>query len=301
MAANSSGRTRSVKQVRALPRSSAMRYLIPALSCLLATSTPAAGQLRVEDFGFGAGISSRTERAAGPLLSANVTLGVHGRAFELAVGSSREDAFFSASRIWRHSLFAFGGGAALYGSERGTRPGATALAALSLPLAPREAAALQLTGRVIATTGVSAFSLGFGVRLAPLRGGLQLGENVAAVREPEEVSQSWEGVVAQVMLLQQPASSLVAVSVTPRSLTMRFAADSRAALMDDVARVARVLRGCTEPLRLQITAPEAIWVVAAATAGGFPAERIVAESADAPVTIRVLREPAASDRPSGQW
>lgn len=259
---------------------------------LLGLSASTAGAQRIHDFGFTAGMAY--PRASSPQLAATMTLGLLNRDFELAAGSTSDDAFFAVNRVWTRSTFSFGAGAAIYNGTDGTKPGIDGAVALAIPIAPRSSAAIQLIGRGIAVSGATRWSVGAGIKLAPLRGGLLVGERVAQPVEYLEVARSWDALVAQIMLMDNGASSIVGISATSDSMLITFAPLARGDLIDDVARIARVLAASTEPLHLVISAPEPVWVSAAATSGGFPAERIISSTSASTTTIRVLQEPAVS-------
>jgi hypothetical protein len=265
---------------------------------LLGVSASTAGAQRVHDFGFTAGMAY--PRASSPQLAATMTLGVMNRDFELSAGSTSDDAFFAVNHVWRRSSFILGGGAAVYNGPDGTRPGIGGAIGLDIPIAPRSSAAIQLIGRGIAVIGATRWSLGAGIKLAPLRGGLLVGEQVAQPVEYLEVARSWDALVAQIMLMDNGASSIKTITATADSMILTFAPLARGDLIEDVARVARVLAASTEPLQLDISAPEPIWVSAAATSGGFPAERITSNTSASTTTIRVLREPGVSPNRSEQ-
>jgi hypothetical protein len=143
-------------------------------------------------------------------------------------------------------------------------------------------------------SGGPRWSLGAGITLAPFRGGLRLGEDDAAPLAPADVARSWEAVVAQVMLLDDASSSIEDVMATPTALSMRFAPASRADVMLEVSRVARILSAGIDVHQLVISAPDPSWVRAAATAGGFPAERIIAQVNEGAITVQATRVPDAT-------
>lgn len=259
---------------------------------LLGLSASTARAQRIHDFGFTAGMAY--PRANSPQLAATLTLGLLNRDFELAAGSTSEDAFFAVNRVWTWSGFSFGVGAAIYNGRDGTKPGIDGAVARAIPIAPRSSAAIQVIARGIAMSGATRWSVGAGIKLAPLRGGLLVGERVVQPVEYLEVARSWNALVAQIMLMDNSASTIAAISASADSMLITFAPLARGDLLDDVARVARVLAASTEPLHLVISSPEPVWVTAAATSGGFPAERITSNTSVSTTTIRVLQEPAVS-------
>ena len=275
-----------------------MRSITIAAALTILAALPAHAQ-RIHDFGFTAGVSLHP-RAASPELAAMATLDARNRRLEVAVASSSDAAYFSVTHVWMFSSLSYGAGLAVYTAEQQTRPGLSASAAFALPIAPRGAAAVQLGARAITTMKTTYVSVGAGIRLAPRRGGLIAGENVEQPQTRAEAVRSWEVVVAQVMLLDNGATALASADVTPTGLRLTFAPAVRGDLMDDVARIARILAASTEALRLEVSAPEPVWISAAATAGGFPPERISTSASEGPVTILVLRPPSASTNRSEQ-
>src|SRR5687768_6127228 len=270
-----------------------MRIVLSSIALLVLAANPAGAQ-RIQDFGFGAGLSVHPSTNASPQLAATMTLGIRGHDIELAAGSSSDDSFFSASYQLSFWQFNYGAGIAAHNGVSGTKPGIAAHIMFELPIAPRAAAALEVGARGIAMSGAVRLSLGAGIKLAPRRGGLLLGERVAQPVEQDELARSWEVIVAQIMLFGDGASSLEHVAATDSTLEMKFGPVPRDELMDDVSRVARILAASTERIQLVINAPEAVWVRAAATAGGFPTERITEGPAASITTIHALREPAVS-------
>ena len=270
-----------------------MRILLTSLALLVLAAAPAGAQ-RIQDFGFGAGLSVHPSTNASPQLMATMTLGIRDHDIELAAGSSSDDAFFSATYLLTFWQFNYGAGIAAYNGVSGTKPGIAAHVAFALPIAPQAAAALEVGARGIAVSGAVRLSLGAGIKLAPRRGGLLLGERVAQPMEKDEVARSWDVIVAQIMLFRDGASSLAAVTATDSTMTMKFAPVARDELMVDIARVARILAASTERLHLIINAPESVWVRVAITSGGFPTERVSEGPAANVTTIHALRAPAAS-------
>jgi hypothetical protein len=96
------------------------------------------------------------------------------------------------------------------------------------------------------------------------------------------------------MLFGDGMSSLEHVTASDTRIEMRFAPVTRRELMDDVARVARILSASTERIHIVVSAPDAVWVRAAVASGGFPTELITAGPPSGITTIHALREPAAS-------
>jgi hypothetical protein len=268
-----------------------MRRLVPALAFPVLAVAPASAQ-RIQDFGFAAGFALHPKINPSPQLAATMTLGVRGHDVELAVGSTSEDAFLSASRLWEFSGFTYGAGVAVYNGTGRTKPGLAGGAAYALPIAPRASAALQVGARAIAVSGAFRLYLGAGIKLAPLRGGLLLGERIVQPQEQADLARSWDIIVAQIMLLDNGSSSLDDVQVSDSTIIIRFAAATRAELMDDVARVARILTASTDRIHLIVRAPEPVWIRAAITSGGFPAERITEGSASSVTTLQALRSPS---------
>jgi hypothetical protein len=276
-----------------------MRIVLSSIALLILAAAPAGAQ-RIQDFGFGAGLSVHPSTSASPQLAATMTLGIRGHDLELAAGSSSDDAFFSASYVRSFWQFHYGAGIAAYDGLSGTKPGLAAHIGFALPIAPRSAAALEVGARGIAVTDAVRLSLGAGIRLAPRRGGLLLGERVEQPMEQDELARSWEVIVGQIMLFGDGGSSLEHVTATDSTIEMRFAPVARAVLMDDVARVARILAASTERVQIVINAPEAMWVRAAATSGGFPTERITEGPASSITTIHASRRPDESASRSEQ-
>jgi hypothetical protein len=118
---------------------------------------------------------------------------------------------------------------------------------------------------------------------------MQLGETLSSPTPALDHTRSWDAVVAQVMLLDDGLSCLDDVIATPTAMSIRFTAASQPDVMRDVSRVARVLSAGSDVNELVISAPETSWVRAAATAGGFPPERIRAYAEDGSVTIQATR------------
>lgn len=254
------------------------------------SATPVAAQLRIDDFGFGAGIG----KGGSAEITAGTTLQLGGRAVELLAGTAAQDAFLSVLHSWTHARFTYGAGFGIYTITDAVRPGLAGMLAYGIPLAPSRAAALQLLTRAAVMNGAARASAGIAIRLAPRRGGIMLGENVAPPVAPREAARTWDAIVAQVMLLDNGASSLHDVMVTHTSLVMRFAPRRRAELLEDVGRVARVLSGSADPLYLTVNAPEPAFVAAAATAGGFPAERIITGEVSTVITLQATRTVASA-------
>lgn len=270
-----------------------MRWTFLAVG-LLVIGTPAAAQVRVADFGFSAGVASGADAAAAAQITAGATLRLGARHYELAAGSSAEDAFLSAMALGRAARFTYGGGVALHSVAGEFRPALTSLAAYAVPLAPLSAAALQLQTRGALLRGGMRLSLALAIVLAPARGGMMLGENVRLSIAPTEIGRTWESIITQIMLLDNGQSSLDDVMVTPTAIVMRFSQGRQEALFTDVGRVARILSASSEPLYLSVTGPQPIGVAAAATAGGFPAERIMATDTTAEITLRATRTASAA-------
>jgi hypothetical protein len=270
-----------------------MRIAFTSVAFLVFAAVPAGAQ-RIQDFGFGAGLSVHPSTNASPQLAATMTLGVRNHDIEFAAGSSSDDAFFTVSYLRSIWLFNYGAGIAAYNGVSGRKAGIAANVAFALPIAPHSAAALEVGARAIAVSGATRLALGAGIKLAPRRGGLLLGERVAQPMEKDEVARSWPVIVAQIMLFRDGVSSLEQVKATDSMIEMTFAPVARGALMADVARLARILAASTEPLQLIITAPEPVWVRAAITSGGFPTEHITEGRVSDITTIRALREPPAS-------
>jgi hypothetical protein len=138
------------------------------------------------------------------------------------------------------------------------------------------------------------------VTTLPACQGMQLGESTAAPAPAADQARSWDAVVAQVMLLDDGLSCLDDVIATRTAMSVRFTPASRAEVMRDVARVARILSAGDDVNELVISAPETSWVRAAATAGGFPPERIRAYAETGSVTIQATRVPAEQTIRSAQ-
>lgn len=267
-----------------------MRTAVVCLG-LICTAAPAAAQVRLREFGFGAAMTSAAGARGAAQIGAALTLDVQRHGFEVAAGAAAAEEFLSLTSVWRLGPLSYGVGPALHSSAGGTRPVAAGRVALDIPLAPRGGAALRIGARVLALNGGARWSLGAGIALAPFRGGLRLGEDVAAAPAPADVARSWDAVVAQVMLLDDGTSCVGDVMATPTALSIRFLQASQQDVTQEVSRVARILSAGAEVAELVISAPDASWVSAAATAGGFPAERISTQSMADAITIQATRAP----------
>ncbi|HEX6559243.1 MAG TPA: hypothetical protein VF021_07260, partial [Longimicrobiales bacterium] len=286
--------------------------------------------VRVEGFAFGAGVTTQQGVQPAAHLFAAGLLRAAGMPIEASVGAStadlesgqgtQRDVFVGAlatQSVTRY--FLIGGGVALHAlstriagadsddalramerSRSGRRGALTALAALQLPLAARDAAALQLGARAAFMRGTRQLSFGLSVALRPGRGGLMRGERIAIPQARTEAARSWQSIVQQLMQLQGQLEPVSDVLVTNTALLIKFGPVADASLRDAVARIARILSAGSDAVMITVTGPQPARIAAAATAGGFPAERITLVQGGALVTLQAIRPPSARPPHSAQ-
>lgn len=292
----------------------------------IATTSAAQSSVRFESLGFGASVTMQPAVKPGAQLTASVAVDMRDRPYHLTIGTAsgefrgglggeQQDAFISASRVWQrpgaplsvstglgfHSLHARIGGAPgsaelsqLERERTGLRPSLEAAAAFMIPLAPGGAASLQFMARGAIMRHVRQMSIGIGVRVSPGKAGLRFGEDVAPVIAPADASRSWQSVIEQVMLLEGRLPALEDVVASQNGLLIRFAPVDSKTVADGVAVIARVLNGSTDPVYLTIHAPEPEIIAAAATAGGFPLERVTTVITTRAVSLHATRQATAA-------
>jgi len=288
-----------------------------------ATSLRAQSPVRVSGFGFGAaavvqrGAEPAAQLAASALLTAaniplQASLGTSIAELRASQGAQRDlyADVLATHTLTRYVIIGAGPGvhslstriagaetdAALRAAENaqsGWRAALVAFGAVQVPLAARDVATLQLGARSTLMRGLRKFSFGVNVALRPAHGRLRLGENARPLLAPSDLARGWDALVRQVMLFQGELAPVTDVVATRNSLLVKFQAADPQQLRDAVARIARVLNGSNEALTVSVSGPQPVLLAVAATAGGFPAERITLVTDTQHVTLQATRPPDA--------
>ena len=291
------------------------------LSTLLFTSMPTvlfAQGVRFDALGFEGGIITQSRVTVAPQLAASVRLLFATVPAEISVGSSvadlsdhegtQSDVFLTAARLWEparnvtlgagigiHSLHTRIVGAAaeeqlvVSGRDRsGLRPALTGSLGFAVPLAHGSAARLQLVARGTAMSDAQQLSLALGMQLAPRARGVLLGEAVRPHMPRADEARSWDALISQIMLFES-AARVHDIMATHMTLQIKFSGIADDEVLTAISRVARVFAASAEPLQLAITAAEPAPVALAATAAGFPPERITLIAGEQHVILQVTR------------
>ena len=271
-----------------------MRTLACILLLVVFNAPRAHAQSRMTwSFAFGGGVVTASEAAATPQIFASSIFPIARFGIEAIAGASQNGSFANAllrGQTGKSVYVFYGAGIGISNEHGSAKPLLAGLGGVAIPLAHNGAAALELGARAQWMSGASNLSFGAAMRLSPHRG-LVLGEKREEKARATDDARDWEMTVRSLIALQGSLTPLQEVTASPNVIIMRLSGRDPDLLRILIARIAQILLVNPNRIDLAISAPEPTAMAMAATAGGFPPERIGKLTPSKDIILQATRAP----------